>query len=163
MQVMIQKSYELVVRVERTHAAAVLPRVAHEGDAGYDLVAPENVVIPAFERAVVPLGIKMHIPSGWYGEIKARSGLSAKHCIEVGAGVVDSGYRGEVKVVLINMHKSSEFAVKRGMAIAQMVFHRHGVAKISEVEDVKADTGAASTRGTDGFGSTDNGIHAVYL
>ena len=139
------------VGVRRLRDGAVLPTQAYPGDAGLDLVACEAVVLEPGERAVVGTGIAVEIPEGFAGFVQPRSGLAARHGIGVvnSPGLVDSGYRGELRVVLLNTDSREPFAVEPGMRIAQLV-----VAPVASVRLVEMDELAASERGQRGFGST---------
>lgn len=139
------------VRVRRLHAGAVIPERAYEGDAGLDLASCEHAVLGPGERAVVATGLVVEIPDGYAGFVQPRSGLAARHGIGVvnSPGLIDSGYRGEIRVVLLNTDRESEFTVEPGMRIAQLV-----VAPVASVRVVEADELAASERGARGFGSS---------
>ena len=129
-----------------------LPGYATEGDAGVDLVAREDVVLaPGGGRALVPTGIAVAIPQGYAGFVQPRSGLALKHgvtCLNT-PGLIDSGYRGELKVLLVNTDPVEAFAVRRGERIAQLVIQR-----VEHVTFVVRDELPASARGEGGFGST---------
>jgi dUTP pyrophosphatase len=139
------------VAVRRQHPDAVVPTQAYEGDAGLDLAACEEVVLEPGERATVPTGIAVEIPEGYAGLVLPRSGLAARHGIGVvnSPGLIDSGYRGEVRVVLLNTDRREAFTVARGMRIAQLV-----VAPVASVRLVEVAELTASTRGDRGFGSS---------
>lgn len=127
---------------------AIIPKYAHPGDAGFDLHAIENYLLNPGERIIVKTGLQMEIPSGYYGSIRDRSGLAAKHGIHVLAGVVDSEYRGEVGVVLVNLGEEN-FKINKLDRIAQMIIQPHAYCEIEETKEV-SDT----VRGEGGFGST---------
>jgi dUTP pyrophosphatase len=137
--------------VRRLREDAVLPNQAYEGDAGLDLVACESLTLQPGERAVVPIGIAVEIPDGYAGFVQPRSGLAARHGIGVvnSPGLIDSGYRGEIRVVLLNTDRNETFEVRPGMRIAQLV-----VAPVASVRLVEVDELAASERGGRGFGSS---------
>jgi dUTP pyrophosphatase len=139
------------VRVRRLREEALLPRQAYEGDAGLDLAACERVVLAPGERAVVSTGIAVELPAGYAGFVQPRSGLAARHGIGVvnSPGLIDSGYRGEIRVVLLNTDRREPFTVEPGMRIAQLV-----VAPVASVRLVEARELAASERGARGFGSS---------
>jgi dUTP pyrophosphatase len=139
------------VAVRRLRNDAVLPVQAYEGDAGLDLAACEEIELGPGERAVVPTGIAVDIPSGYAGFVQPRSGLAARHGIGVvnSPGLIDSGYRGEIHVVLLNTDSVETFTVERGMRIAQLV-----VAPVASVRLVEVEELAASDRGARGFGSS---------
>lgn len=141
---------KLDVRVKLLSAGARVPAKAHSGDAGWDIFASEAAVVGPGETKIIKTGIALEIPSGWYGQIKSRSGLGAKGLI-VTAGVVDSGYRGEVGVVVVNGNRGPDgsFSFKPGDKIAQMVFLPVPAVEISLTESLNG-----SARGQGGFGST---------
>jgi dUTP pyrophosphatase len=128
-------------------AGAALPEYASEGAAGADLRAAEDVVIAPGERAAVATGLRLEIPAGHAGLVWPRSGLAVRHGIDTLAGVIDSDYRGEVKVVLVN-HGREPFAIRAGDRIAQLLVQR-----VERARFVAADVGATA-RGEGGFGST---------
>jgi dUTP pyrophosphatase len=139
------------VAVTRLREDAVLPTQAYPGDAGLDLVACEGAVLAPGQRAVVPTGVAVEIPRGFAGFVQPRSGLAARHGIGVvnSPGLVDSGYRGEIKVVLLNTDSSEAFTVEPGMRIAQLVVVPVAGVRLREVDEL-----AASARGERGFGSS---------
>jgi dUTP pyrophosphatase len=129
-----------------------LPHYATGGAAGLDLLAAvdEDIVLAPGQRAGVPTGIAIELPAGAEAQVRPRSGLALKHgvtCLNA-PGTVDSDYRGEIKVILVNLGQE-DFTVSRGMKIAQMVIARHEQAELVEVEDL-----SDSARGAGGFGST---------
>lgn len=137
--------------ITRLRSDAVLPTQAYAGDAGLDLVACEHVALPPGTRAVVSTGLAVAIPPGHAGLVVPRSGLAASAGISVvnAPGLVDSGYRGEVKVILLNTDGAATFTVEPGMRIAQLV-----IVPVPAVMVVEADALAASERGDGGFGSS---------
>lgn len=139
------------VAVTRLRDDAALPTQAYPGDAGLDLVACEGARLPPGGRAVVPTGIAVEIPEGYAGFVQPRSGLAARHGIGMvnAPGLIDSGYRGEIRVVLLNTDPVSEFLVEPGMRIAQLV-----VAPVASVRLVEVSELATSERGARGFGSS---------
>jgi dUTP diphosphatase len=139
------------VLVTRLDPDVPLPARAHPGDAGMDLHASEDVVLKPGERASVGTGIAVAIPDGHAGFVVPRSGLAAKHGIGVvnAPGLIDSGYRGEIRVLLINLDPSDPFEVRRGERIAQLVIQRVEEASLREVSELPS-----SARGEGGFGST---------
>ena len=116
--------------------------------AGYDMYASSAVTIPAKSRALVSTDVAIAVPAGTYGRIAPRSGLASKHFIDVGAGVIDEDYRGEVKVLLFNFGEG-EFKVEKGDRVAQLVLERIVTPEVQVVEVL-----AESGRGAGGFGST---------
>lgn len=138
------------IRYTRSPSAPKEPLVrANPSDAGIDLRAAEEVYIPPLSRATVSTGLCLEIPEGHYGRVAPRSGLAHRHGIDVLAGVVDSSYRGEVKVVLHNTDKEESFRVSQGDRIAQLIIERHYNLEFVEVEDL-----SSTERGSGGFGST---------
>src|SRR5206468_6337583 len=137
--------------VRRLHPDAVLPTRAYPGDAGLDLAACERVELAPGERALVGTGLAVAIPDGCAGFVQPRSGLASRHGITVvnSPGLVDSGYRGELRVVLLNTDASERFVVEPGMRIAQLV-----VLPVPELELVEVDELPESERGVRGFGSS---------
>jgi dUTP pyrophosphatase len=129
-----------------------LPSKAYPGDAGWDIsCAQEEVTVPARGQALVSTGLRVAIPSGYYGQLFSRSGNAAKKGIHVGAGVIDSGYRNEVKVLLVSTSETP-VTFKRGEDVAQMV-----ILPVPTTIPFKAVTDLpASARGTNGFGSSDH-------
>jgi dUTP pyrophosphatase len=137
-----------IVRLRRE---ATLPERAYAGDAGLDLAACEPVRLGPGERAVVPTGLAVAIPEGYAGFVQPRSGLAARHGIAVvnSPGLIDSGYRGEIRVVLLNTDTGRTWAVGPGERIAQLV-----VLPVPELDVVEVDELPGSERGVRGFGSS---------
>ena len=137
------------LKIKLTNGAK-MPEYKNHGDAGADLYSIEDVVIPSMERKIVKTGLYFEIPYGYEVQIRSRSGLSAKHGVFVlnSPGTIDSGYRGEIMVILQNLGKE-DFTVSKGDRIAQMVVSSVAYIPIVEVEEV-SDT----ERGSGGFGST---------
>jgi dUTP pyrophosphatase len=139
------------VLIRRLDPGLPLPAYAHAGDAGADLVAAVDVELPPGERAVVPTGIAIALPDGYAAFIHPRSGLGARLGVTIvnAPGTVDAGYRGEIKVTLLNTDPRAAVTLRRGDRIAQMVVQRVERAVFHEVAALP---GAA--RGANGFGST---------
>jgi dUTP pyrophosphatase len=137
--------------VRRLRDDATLPARAYAGDAGFDLSACERHEVAPGQRAVIPTGLAVEIPDGYGGFVLPRSGLAARHGITIlnAPGLIDSGYRGEVRVVFHNTDATEPFVVEPGMRIAQLV-----VLPIPAVGLVEQDELAASERGERGFGSS---------
>jgi dUTP pyrophosphatase len=137
--------------ITRLRDDAVVPQRAYDGDAGLDLASCERVVLGPGERATVGTGLAVAIPEGHAGFVQPRSGLAARHGIGVvnSPGLIDSGYRGEVRVVLLNTDAHESFTVEPGMRIAQLV-----VLELPQVELVEVPELPASERGARGFGSS---------
>ena len=141
----------IAVAVRRLRDDASLPSQAYAVDAGLDLAACEHVTLEPGQRAVVPTGIAVEIPEGYAGFVQPRSGLAAQHGIGIvnSPGLIDSGYRGEIRVVLVNLDSREPFTVEPGARIAQLV-----IAPVASVRLVEAAELASSERGPRGFGSS---------
>jgi dUTP pyrophosphatase len=141
----------IALAVRRLDPGLPLPSYAHPGDAGLDLRTREDVRLAPGARAVVPTGVAISLPVGHVGLVHPRSGLAAKHGIGLvnAPGTIDEGYRGEIKVILVNLDQVSSVELARGDRIAQLVVQRVEHMRIEEVDDLP-DT----TRGGGGFGST---------
>jgi dUTP pyrophosphatase len=139
------------VLIQRLDAELPMPSYAHPGDAGADLHAAEDVELLPGERAVVGTGVAIALPDGYAAFVHPRSGLAARHGITMvnAPGTVDAGYRGEIKVTLINTDAKEPFRLRRGDRVAQLVIQRVERAAFYEVERLPG-----SVRGVNGFGST---------
>ena len=128
-----------------------LPAYAHPGDAGADLVTAVDVTLQPGERALVPTGIAMAVPEGYVALVHPRSGLAARHGLSIvnTPGTIDAGYRGEVKVLLVNLDPAEPIELRRGDRVAQLVIQRVEQAAFAEVEVLPE-----SVRGGGGYGST---------
>ena len=142
---------EIDLPVRRLDPGLPLPGYAHPGDAGADLYAAEDVKLPPGGRAVVGTGVAVAVPEGHAAFVHPRSGLASRHVITVvnAPGTVDAGYRGEVRVVLLNTDQREPFTVRRGDRIAQLVVQPVTRVRFLEVAELPA-----SPRGEGGFGST---------
>lgn len=140
-----------MIKIKKLHELALIPKRNNPTDAGADLYSVQDVVIPPQSRAMVSTGISIEIPDGFYARIAPRSGLAVKNGIDVLAGVCDSSYRGEVKVVLFNTDKESSFEITYGDKIAQLIIEQHFNFNFLEVEELED-----SDRGEKGFGSSGN-------
>lgn len=136
------------LRIKKLTYDAIIPTRGSGDAVGYDLYSTDEVVIPPTHRALIGTGVAIVLPPGVYGRVAPRSGLAVKHGIQVGAGVVDPDYTGEVKVVLFN-HGNKDFEVKRGERIAQLVLERCETPDVEEIGLLEE-----TERGTGGFGST---------
>jgi dUTP pyrophosphatase len=139
---------KLVLKIKKLRADAVLPTYAHVGDAGLDMYTCESVVVAPKERAALPTGIAMEIPEGYVGMIWDKSGIAIKNGLKILGGVVDSPYRGEIMVGIINLSKEP-YVFEKGHKMAQMIIQKKENVVVEQVEDL-SDT----TRGEGGFGST---------
>jgi dUTP diphosphatase len=137
--------------IQRLREDAVIPARAYHGDAGLDLAACERIELPPGERAIVGTGLAVAIPEGYAGFVQPRSGLADRHGITIvnSPGLIDSGYRGELKVILLNTDSAHPFVVEAGMRIAQLV-----VLELPEVELEEVDELPATERGVRGHGSS---------
>lgn len=142
-----------VLRIEmrRLDPGMPLPRTAKPGDAGMDLRSREDVVLEPGRRQLIPTGIAVAVPPGWVGLVHPRSGLAAGHGITVlnTPGTIDSGYRGEIKITLLNTDRTEAFRIGRGDRIAQLLLQR-----VALVETVEVETLDETERGATGFGSS---------
>ncbi|MHB1323138.1 MAG: dUTP diphosphatase [Coriobacteriia bacterium] len=139
------------LRIKRLDLGLPLPSYAHDGDAGLDLYAVEDRILAPFERALLGTGIAVAIPEGYAGFVQPRSGLAIDRGLSFvnTPGLIDSHYRGEIRVIAINMDPGERLHVKRGEKIAQLVIQAVGTASLIEVDDLDA-----TFRGENGFGST---------
>ena len=138
--------------VEKMVPSAILPTRESEFAAGYDLYAFEDGVVHPYSQCLCKLKIKIHMPPGVYGRIAPRSGLSYRNGIQIGGGVIDADYQGEVGVILMNS-KDQVFTFKRGDRIAQLILEKCTIVPIREVKSIVQIFGD-TTRGSEGFGST---------
>jgi len=141
----------LEISIRRLDPGVPLPSYAHPGDAGADLVTTEDVTLKPGERALVPTGISIALPEGYAAFVHPRSGLAARHGLSIvnAPGTVDAGYRGEIKVALINHDLTEPIVLSRGDRIAQLVIQRVEHAVFVDVDDLPD-----SARGAGGYGST---------
>ena len=139
------------VLIMRLDPGVPLPAYAHEGDAGADLSAAEDVILGPGERALVRTGLAIALPAGYAAFVHPRSGLAARHGVTIvnTPGTVDAGYRGEIKVTLLNTDREQPVRFKRGDRIAQLIIQRVARAAFREVDELPG-----SARGDGGFGST---------
>ena len=139
------------VAIRRLRPDAHVPLQAYEGDAGLDLAACERTVLEPGARGTVPTGVAVEIPDGYAGFVQPRSGLAARHGIGIvnSPGLIDSGYRGEIRVVLLNTDREHTFVVEPGMRVAQLVIAPVASVRLTEVDEL-----AVSERGSRGFGSS---------
>ena len=137
--------------IKRLDAGLELPRYAHTADAGLDLFSAEDAVLRPFERRLIPTGIAVAIPEGYAGFVQPRSGLAIKQGLSLvnTPGLIDSHYRGEIKVIAVNLDPSESITIARGDKIAQFVLQPVACAELIEVDELDA-----TARGEGGFGST---------
>lgn len=141
----------LKVKVKRLDKELPLPQPAHLGDGGYDLRSRIDITLKPFQRALIPTGIVIGLPPGWAGFVQPRSGLAFKHGLSIvnTPGLIDSSYRGEIGVIVINLDSQNEFSVKRGDKIAQLVIKEVAEVSWEEVKEIDS-----TSRGAGGFGSS---------
>ena len=140
----------MVLQIMKIHDDAVIPHYVHPGDSGMDLYSVEDVTIEPGATAFIHTGLKIAVPEGYEAQVRPKSGLALKHSITVlnTPGTVDSGYRGEICIILIN-HGTGSFEVKKHTKIAQMV-----ICPVVQAEIVEVNGLDDTTRGEGGFGST---------
>lgn len=136
------------VRIKKLHPDAQVPRYGRPGDAGLDLHALQDMIVPAGERVLVPTGIAIAIPPGTVGLVWDRSGMAAKHGMKTMAGVIDHTYRGELKIVLFNTTHET-FEIKNGDRVAQLLIQPIITANVIETDELDE-----THRGKGGFGSS---------
>ena len=144
----IDLTIPVMLEVVRLSEHAILPKRCSEHAAGYDLAAPREYTVPAHGRETIMLDLAVSIPTGYYGRIAPRSSLAAKNHIDVGGGVIDPDYRGNIGVILFN-HADTAFVVGAGQRVAQLIIERIATPAICEVTTLPA-----TVRGSGGFGST---------
>lgn len=139
------------LHIKRLDPTLPLPRYAHEGDAGLDLFAAEDITLEPLHRALVATGIAVAIPAGYAGFVQPRSGLAIKHGLSLvnTPGLIDSHYRGEIKVIAINLDPENTITLSKGDKIAQLVIQQVARVELAEVAELDE-----TTRGEGGFGST---------
>ncbi len=141
----------MTIPVRRLDDGLPLPKYAHVGDAGLDLLAAQALTLAPFERALIPTGLAIAIPEGFAGFVQPRSGLAIKSGLSLvnTPGLIDSHYRGEIKVIAINLDPSTPIEIQRGDKIAQLV-----IQAVAHVELLDSDSLDETARGEGGFGST---------
>lgn len=141
----------LPIEVQRLDPDLPLPTYAHPGDAGADLLTAVDVTLAPGQRALVPTGIALAVPEGYVALVHPRSGLAARHGLSIvnSPGTIDSGYRGEIKVLLVNLDPAQPIQLRRGDRVAQLVVQR-----VEQASFVEVDRLPESSRGTGGYGST---------
>ena len=138
----------MFVYVKKLVGSAMIPARANKTDAGYDLWSVESYTLKPFERKLFKTGISVEIPEGHYGRIAPRSGLAYKHGLDVLAGVIDSSYRGEIGVILINLGDKDVY-ITHGDRVAQLIIESCRYPEMIQVDEL-----GVSNRGIGGFGST---------
>jgi dUTP pyrophosphatase len=136
--------------VKKLSPHALLPSRGTPGSAGYDIYSAEGYVLLPGHRVVVSTGIQVKLPEGTYGQVAPRSGIAIRHGVDVGAGIIDPDYEGELKVVLFNHDPKNNFIIRPGYRIAQLLLIPYITPYVNEVDHIPA----VSDRGEQGFGST---------
>ncbi len=140
----------MILKIKKINQKAILPKYAHDGDAGMDVYSTEDYDLKPMERKAIPTGLVLEIPEGYEIQVRAKSGLALNYGIALpnAPGTIDSGYRGELKVILIN-YSDKSYEIKTGQKIAQLVLAKYEKADIVEIEKI-----GNTTRSDGGFGST---------
>jgi dUTP pyrophosphatase len=138
---------KMQIKIKKLHRDAIIPKYAHEGDAGMDIYSIEDTIMPAGERAIISTGITIELPKDYVSLIWDRSSLAVNGVTTMG-GVIDSGYRGEYKIILFNA-SNDDYVIKKGQKIAQILIQKVETAEIKQVEEL-----TESSRGEGRFGST---------
>lgn len=144
-------AFDIQVKIKRLDQELPLPHYANPGDAGLDLYSAVDVIIDPMRRVMIPTGVAIALPEGYAGFVQPRSGLAAKKGLSIvnTPGLVDSGYRGELKVIAINTDADEPITIARGERVAQLVVQRVPAVELVEVDELDA-----TERGEGGFGST---------
>lgn len=140
-----------MIRVKKLTKYAYLPHRATPGSAGLDLTSAYAVTVPAHGKAIIKTDLAVVLPEGTYGRVAPRSSVAWNHHVDIGAGVIDMDFRGNVGVIVFN-HGAEDFVVKRGERIAQLIVEKIVFADVEEID--KFDEGDATERGEGGYGST---------
>ena len=142
---------DITLRIKRLDPDVIIPSYAYPGDAGLDLRSNDDIDIAPFERVLIPTGLVIAIPDGYAGFVQPRSGISLKRGLGIAntPGLIDSQYRGELKVIALNMNKDKSLHVSKGDRIAQLVIQRVPIVHIEEVDMLDE-----TVRGESGFGSS---------
>ncbi len=136
------------LKIKKTHPEAIIPKYTHVGDAGMDFYASADFEIDNMERNAVPTGVSMENPEGYFGLIWDKSGIAQNEGIKTIGGVIDSSFRGEIRIAVINL-SGKKYIFKKGHKVAQMLIQKVERVMIEEVENL-----SESTRGEKGFGSS---------
>jgi dUTP pyrophosphatase len=141
---------KIKIKIKKLNKDAILPHYEHKGDAGMDVYSAEDKMIKAGEKEIISTGLAFEIPEGYEIQVRPKSGLSLRHGLTLpnAPGTLDSGYRGELKVVVLNL-SDKNYKVEKGKKIAQLILAKYEKADIEETEEL-----SESERGSKGFGST---------
>lgn len=137
-----------MLHVKKLRQEAIIPTRGSDHAVGYDLTTIENTIIPANGKALISTGLAMNIPLGHYGRLAPRSGMSWKYHTDIGAGVIDPDYRGEIKILMFN-HSDKELEIPMGTRAAQLILEKCSILDIVEINELDE-----TVRGIGGFGST---------
>lgn len=141
------KEKKVKIKIKKLHPRAIIPKYAHEGDAGMDLFSVEDLILKPKHRALVKTGLSIELPKGYVSLIWDKSGIALKGIKTMG-GVIEHTYRGEYKIIVVNL-SSENYEIKKGQKIAQLLIQKIETAEIEEVDEL-----SETTRGDGGFGST---------
>lgn len=136
------------IKIKKINSDAIIPKYSHDGDAGMDIYSIEEFIIKSHERKIISTGIAIELPEGYVSLIWDKSGLASKNGVTTLGGVIDSGYRGEYKIILLNI-SNEDFKIIKGQRIAQILIQKIERAEIEEVKELNE-----SSRGAGRFGST---------
>ena len=136
------------IKIKKLHPDAVIPKHAMKSDAGIDISCLEDFEVEPGEKIITKTGLAFEIPEGYFGSVRDRSSLAAKYGLHTIAGVIDSGYRGEISLVFIN-HGREKIQITKGQRIAQLIIQPHATCDIEEIDAL-----SNTSRGISGFGST---------
>jgi len=123
------------IKVKKLYQDAIIPQVMRVGDAAVDFYAYKNYIMKPGERIIVETGVAIAIPEGYWGNVRDRSGLAGKHGLHIMAGVIDSNYRGEIQVVIVNLGQET-YQIEKGHRICQMIIEKHENIETSEVDEL---------------------------
>jgi dUTP pyrophosphatase len=139
------------IKIKTLDKSLPVPKYAHKGDAGLDLYSSINCVLNPYDRKLIPTGIKIAIPEGYAGFVQAKSGLAIKYGLALlnSPGLIDSGYRGEICIIVINLDKQNKILINKGDKICQLIIQKIENIDLEVVEDLET-----TDRGEGGFGST---------
>jgi dUTP pyrophosphatase len=139
------------IKIKTLDKSLPVPKYAHKGDAGLDLYSSINCVLNPYDRKLIPTGIKIAIPEGYAGFVQAKSGLAIKYGLALlnSPGLIDSGYRGEICIIVINLDKQNKILINKGDKICQLIIQKIENVDLEVVEDLET-----TDRGEGGFGST---------
>ncbi|PWB39120.1 MAG: dUTP diphosphatase [Parcubacteria group bacterium] len=138
------------IKIKKLDNRATMPQAMHPGDAGFDVSSLDDVLLPAGQRTVLKTGVAIAIPEGYWGNVRDRSGLAVKHGLHTLAGVVDSNYRGELVVAMINL-SDEDYQIKAGDRIAQLIIEKHESPVFAETKELDQTVRGAGREGSSGY------------